>query len=239
VFARTAQGATGDRPGLEFRIMPTRPALLSLLLSSALTVAATAAGVQAPQWPANVTVFEAQVAKVEVPKGSQSINFQLPQLRMYDAKGQRVLNVTGYSGAFPRILASVLEGQGEPQAFARLAAELDRVRTSEHKPLGQLPKADFTIVEYWAEWCAPCHAQARDMAAVLGEHPKSRVNLLHVDADLNRIHPERVEVEVLDGKDLDPALLKKLRDPNLSDAEKSKLLHDAAEAAAKKKQGQG
>jgi thiol-disulfide isomerase/thioredoxin len=199
--------------------MPTRPVPLSLLLVSTLTVAATAAGGQAPPspgWPANVKVFEAQVAKVEVPRGSHSVNFQLPQLRMYDAKGQRVLNLTGYSGAFSRMLASVLEGQGEPQASAILASELDRVRTPDHKPLDRLPKADFTIVEYWADWCAPCHAQARDMATVLTEHPKIRVNLLHVDADLNRIRPERVETEVLDVKD-----------------------HDAAAASAKKKNGKG
>jgi hypothetical protein len=48
-----------------------------------------------------------------------------------------------------------------------------------------------------------------------------------------------VEVEVLDAKDLDPAAVKKLSDPNLSEAERSRLLHDAAEAAAKKKKGQG
>jgi len=175
--------------------MSTRALLLSFVLPSALSVAATAAP-PTPEWPANVAVFEAQVAKVEVPKGSSSINFQLPQLRMYDAKGQRVLNVTGYSSAFAGILSGVLEGRGESQAFATLAAELGRVvRSADHKPLAPLPKADFTIVEYWAEWCAPCHAQARDMAAVLGGHPKTRVNLLHVDADLNRIKPERVEVD--------------------------------------------
>ena len=233
MFGDEAQGAF---PGLQFS-MPTRSALLSLLLLTALTGAATAAP-PSPQWPQNVAVFEAQVAKVEVPKGSGGINFQLPQLRIYDAKGQRVLNLTGYGSSFSRMLAGVLEGQGQPQSFALLASELDRLRTADHKPLARLPKADFTIVEYWAEWCLPCHAQARDMAAVLTEHPKVRVNLLHADADLNRLKPERVEVEVLDAKDLDPAVVKKLGDPNLSDAEKSKLLHDAAEAAAKKK-GQG
>lgn len=219
--------------------MRTRPVLLSLLLLTALAAAATAAESRTPVWPQNVTIFEAQVAKLEVPKGGGSINFQLPQLRIYDAKGQRVLNVTGYSGAFSAMLASVLEGKGQPQASAVVASELSRLGTADRKPLKPMPKADFTIVEYWADWCAPCHAQARDMARVLTEHPNVRVNLLHVDADLNRIKPERVEVEILDAKDLDPAVVKKLSDPNLSEAEKSKLLHDAAAAAAKKKKGQG
>jgi thiol-disulfide isomerase/thioredoxin len=219
--------------------MRQRSALLSILLFAALSGAAAAADSRSPGWPANVTVFELQVAKVEVPKGSNSVHFQLPQLRIYDAKGQRVLNLTGYGSSFSGMLTSVLEGKGQPQASLLLARELDRLRTVDRKPLGALPKADFTIVEYWADWCLPCHAQARDMAAVLTEYPKVRVNLLHVDADLNKLHPERVEVEVLDVKDLDPAAVKKLSDPNLSEAERSRLLHDAAEAAAKKKKGQG
>jgi thiol-disulfide isomerase/thioredoxin len=222
--------------------MARRSVLSSLLLALSLTgaaMAAMAAGTPAPAWPENVKVFEVQLAKVEVPKGGGRINFQLPQLRIYDAQNRRVLNVTGYSSAFGAMLTSVLEGKGRAEASALLAPEIDRVRTADRKPLGPLPKADFTIVEYWADWCVPCHAQARDMVKVLTAHPAVRVNLLHVDADLNKVKPESVEVPVVEVKDLDPAVVKRLQDPSLSEEERSKILHDAAAAAARKKKGQG
>ncbi|HEX9943453.1 MAG TPA: thioredoxin domain-containing protein [Thermoanaerobaculia bacterium] len=209
-----------------------RPSVLLSLLVVLLAGAAMAAG---PAWSKNVRLFEAQLGKVEVPKGGGSINFQLPQLRVYDAKGARVLDITGYSAAFSATLTSVLKGNGRADAARPLARELDRIRTAGGKPLAPLPKADFTIVEYWADWCVPCHAQARDMAMVLAALSDVEVNLLHVNADLNKIKPELVQVPVVELDDLDPALLKKLNDPGLSEEEKKKLLREAAEARKKGK----
>jgi hypothetical protein len=164
---------------------------LPFLFVLSLAAAALAAG---PAWSRNVRVFEVQLAKIEVPKGGGSVNLQLPQLRIYNAQGRRLLEVTGYNSAFSGTLTSLLKGHGQADPSRLLAPELDRVRTADGKPLGPLPQADFTVVKYWAQWCVPCHAQTRDLVKVFASHPAVRVNLLHVDADLQKLKPEIVYV---------------------------------------------
>jgi len=46
-----------------------------------------------------------------------------------------------------------------------------------------LPSADFTIVEYWAEWCQPCHTQSEQLKKVIASQPGLSINVLHAEAD--------------------------------------------------------
>lgn len=137
-----------------------------------------------PAWPGHVNVVEARITK----EGSQEIlkseKFGLPQLRIYDAKGNRLLSLSGYGPEqLDPALAPLLAGKGKPDASQPLARDLAQTERADGKPLGDLPPADLTMVEMWATWCAPCHAQARHLAKILGGHPKVRVTLLHVDID--------------------------------------------------------
>ena len=51
------------------------------------------------------------------------------------------------------------------------------------KPPGKFAEADFTVVEYWAEWCKPCHMQAKFLNEVIAKHPDLAITILHVEAD--------------------------------------------------------
>ena len=137
-------------------------------------------------WPGHVNVIEARLTKAYLQKATrqQGKDLLLPQLRIYDAKGNGLLAIVGYSPKGLDIaLPPILAGQGKADAAHPLALDLARIERTDGKSLGDLPPADLTIVEMWAGWCAPCRAQTRYLAKVLGAHPDVRVTLLHVEAD--------------------------------------------------------
>ena len=154
-------------------------ALLALSFLPSLALAAAGPAGEPASWPANTKVVEARLARM-------TSEISLPQLRAYDAQGRQVLSQEGYNRTFSTFFARVLEGGGLVNERSTLAAELPKVKAPDGKPLGPLPAADFTVVEYWATWCTPCHAQARDMASVLAAHPGVRVTLVRVDADITK-----------------------------------------------------
>jgi thiol-disulfide isomerase/thioredoxin len=152
--------------------------VLSLLTALTIGEAADAA------WPGHVNVVEARITKEFFQEIRKSGRFEIPQLRIYDAKGNRLLSLSGYSQRqLGSSLAPILDGKGKPDASQPLARDLARAERADGKPLGDLPPADLTMVEMWASWCAPCHAQASHLAKILRDHPKVSVTLVHVEAD--------------------------------------------------------
>jgi len=152
-----------------------------------------------PAWPANTKVIEARIAKIVFPQ--REGDFPLPQLRIYDRQGRQVNERLGYyAPTFAAFVGRTLDG-GSPAIEARaLADELDRVVAPDGKPLAALPEADYTIVDYWATWCAPCRAQTRDLVTLLNARPKVRVNLLHVEADTSKMTPSEVQKMIEEGR---------------------------------------
>lgn len=163
---------------LSLRIVSTVLILAGLVLQDRPGEAADTA------WPAHVNVVEARITKEFFQEIRKSGRFEIPQLRIYDAKGNRLLSLSGYSERqLSSSLAPLLAGKGKPDASQPLSRDLARAERADGKPLGDLPPADLTMVELWASWCAPCHAQASQLAKILRDHPNVRVNLLHVEAD--------------------------------------------------------
>jgi thiol-disulfide isomerase/thioredoxin len=181
------QHGLAQAPGSER--MATRISLRTvshLTALSLLTVLAIALPGEAADaaWPAHVKVVEARITQGYFQEIRKSGRFEIPQLRIYDAKGNRLLSLSGYSERqLSSSLAPLLAGKGKPDASQPLARDLARAERADGKPLGDLPPADLTMVELWASWCAPCHAQASQLAKILREHPNVRVTILHVEAD--------------------------------------------------------
>lgn len=208
----------------------------ALILAAGIVPAAAYAGeagkAEKPAWPSNASVVEARLAKP--PDMEKAGEFGLPQFRVYDAQGRKILEVDGYPHDFAAMLSEALKSGGKPDASPSLASETAVVVSPDGKPIGSLPEAPLTFVKYWAEWCVPCHAQSRDLVKVLGEHPNMRVTVLNVEADL-------IKMMAADGKpvqrvtleEIDPEAAKKLKDPNLTQEQKKKILQ---EALAKSKQ---
>ena len=146
-----------------------------------------------PAWPANTKLLYATLVKIVIPNEREPNNFPVPQLRVYNKQGQRVLERLGYyAPTFSSFLTRALSG-GTPADSSRLLAhELDLVLGPDGQVISTLPDADYTIVDYWASWCLPCRAQDRDLVKVLTAKPNVRVNLLKVEADTSRMTPPEI-----------------------------------------------
>ena len=146
-----------------------------------------------PTWPANTKLIQAKLVKIVIPNEREPNNFPVPQLRVYDKQGRRVLERLGYyAPTFSAFLTRALSG-GTPADDSRLLAhELDLVLAPDGTTLSTLPEADYTIVDYWASWCLPCRAQDQDLVKVLTANPGVRVNLLKVEADTSRMTPPEI-----------------------------------------------
>jgi thiol-disulfide isomerase/thioredoxin len=196
-----------------------------------LTGAAGPAKAAAPQpapWPGNTRVIESQLS-VEAAKRASQIS--LPQLRIYDGQGRRVSSRTGYSSDFTEDLQRIFKGESDPDASHPLSEDLATVVTADGKPIA-VGRADFTLVKYWADWCVPCHAQTADLKKLLAAYPKLTFNLVHVDADRGKLLSGGKPVVRIE---LDAATRKKLEDPNLTPAQRQKLLEELMAAKAKGK----
>lgn len=170
-------------------------AAIAAMAPAALTAQAPpqAAAPAGPAWPANTQVIQAKLVKIVIPNEREPNNFPVPQLRVYDKQGRRVLERLGYyAPTFSAFLTRALTG-GTPADDSRLLAhELDLVLAPDGKLISTLPAADYTIVDYWASWCLPCRAQDQDLVKVLTANPGVRVNLLKVEADTSRMTPQEV-----------------------------------------------
>lgn len=202
----------------------------ALILAAGIVPAAAYAGeagkTEKPAWPSNARVVEARLAQEAARKIDEG--FGLPQLRVYDARGRKIFDVEGYSHDFAARLSETLKSGGKPDASPSLAGELAAVVSTDGKPIGSLPEAPLTLVKYWAEWCVPCHAQSRDLVKVLGEHPEMRVTVLNVEADLMKMmEAEGKPVRRVNLEEIDPEAAKKLKDPNLTEEQKKKILEEA------------
>lgn len=181
---------------LALAIAGTVPAILAAQSAATTAPAPAPANTTAePAWPANAKVIQAKVAKIAIPPGHADNDFPIPQLRVYDKEGRRVLERLGYyAPTFSAFLTRALSAGSPPDASQTLAGELDLVLTPDGKPIAinAVPEADYTLVDYWASWCAPCRAQDRDLIKVLSAKPNLRVNLVRVEADLSQKTPEEI-----------------------------------------------
>lgn len=164
-------------------------ALLALAVPAVLAAAESAE----PAWPANVKTVQVRIAKIAIPEGHPDTEFPVPQLRVYDKQGRRVLERLGYyAPTFSAFLTRALSGGSPADSSHLLAHELDLVLSPDGKPITSVPEADYTLVDYWASWCAPCRAQDQDLIKVLASKPNLRINLVRVEADLSQKKPEEI-----------------------------------------------
>ena len=130
-------------------------------------------------WPANVRLIPARLGV----EPFVSYRLVLPQFRLYDSRGWRLARSSGYDRSeFRSRLEAFLAGQGTADGERRLSAELPRFETPRGHRIKTVPPADFTVIEYWAEWCQPCHVQSGELAEVLADHPQLSVNVVYVYA---------------------------------------------------------
>jgi thiol-disulfide isomerase/thioredoxin len=189
---------TGHRPRIDrFQLCAALLAGLASLLVSGAVLAADGKG-QKPAWPQHVQVTESRLALKDV---QGTVQLALPQFRAYGRDGRQLYAASGYEPAgFKEAMTGLLTAPEkrpaagkppDPDTPKTLAADLAKLESPDGKALPKLPAADLTLIKYWADWCVPCHAQSRDLAALLAAHPGVKIHLVHVDADLTKWFPKK------------------------------------------------
>lgn len=139
--------------------------------------------------PASHEIRELKVEDAALLKLIKGNVFELPQLRIYDRQGRQVADFGGgfdpdrFRGQLEKVLRSPSPKEGKKS----LQDELQSIVDKNGKPAEKPANADFTLVEYWAEWCEPCGLQAKYMHEVIEKHPDLAITVLHVEADPQKI----------------------------------------------------
>jgi thiol-disulfide isomerase/thioredoxin len=158
------------------------------VLLAALVSAQTAA-------PTKHQLFEVKLKDKELLKMATGKEMSLPQLRIYNNQGQMVADFSSgfdddtFKEDFDKALQSPKPMTGKPA----LKSALNLVVDMKNKSVKDLPPADFTIVEYWAGWCEPCHQQLALLNEALKAHEATTINFMHVEADPTKLPGMKVE----------------------------------------------
>ncbi len=118
--------------------------------------------------------------------------YSLPRLFVYDSAGKLIAAVGGYSKELPQVLDKIFAKKTTDDRYPALSALLAQTTdtataAAKRKEFSQ---SRFVLVEFSAEWCAPCHLLRRDILSYRVAHPELKIAYAIVDADMSGRPPE-------------------------------------------------
>jgi thiol-disulfide isomerase/thioredoxin len=136
---------------------------------------------------------EAAAKQAEALVAAKKLTYELPELRIYDARQQLIYHRTGID---PDTIAKTLDGAiaaKQPIAgpsYSETAADLE---TADHKAISAIlqPNGAVTIFDYWAEWCVPCKILEKQMLAWAAQQRPGSVRIVRAEADLTKLQRGR------------------------------------------------
>jgi thiol-disulfide isomerase/thioredoxin len=158
-----------------------RPAFLIIPLLAAATAAAAA--------PVATAVLETRWTKAAEQAFVSSLTArakkQLPELRVYDAGNRLVLRSYGFKeGTAGKTIVKAVRSR-KAVAGPDFAETMGELETRDGRPaLAQARgRAKITVVDYWAEWCAPCKALGKELDEWAARQPAGYVQIVHAETD--------------------------------------------------------
>jgi hypothetical protein len=162
-------------------------------------VAWTAMSMAAPVYaPIDVTWSEQTIEKMletlhHKTSGTVAV---LPEVRVYDYRGRLILQKSGASIRTSDIVALTGKASLEapPVEGPSLADILPQYVTKSGGPitLRALQPGEIVVLDYGAEWCAPCKVLSRTLDTWLSGSEAPPVHLVRVDADYARLLNSRL-----------------------------------------------
>jgi thiol-disulfide isomerase/thioredoxin len=146
--------------------------------------------VAATETPAQVDIIQLRQTDASLRETyAKGKRMGLPRMVMLDGQGRLIHGETGLRDGLGGRLHAALK-QDKPIAVPiTLDAILAEVEGTDGKPVlvESLPKADFYVIDYWAEWCGPCRMLAHDLDGILKRWDGAHAVWLKIESDPQKL----------------------------------------------------
>jgi thiol-disulfide isomerase/thioredoxin len=135
--------------------------------------------------PADTNILETRwTKKVQLAAAKSGTGTSLPEVRVYDARGQLLLRTFGAGkGTAVRQVTGAIRN-AKPVAGPSLAEAMRVLETRDGRPAARQigGRGRIIVVDYWAEWCVPCKFVSRELAEWTAQQGGT-VLLVHAETD--------------------------------------------------------
>jgi thiol-disulfide isomerase/thioredoxin len=109
---------------------------------------------------------------------------RLPEFRLYDSRHRLILRAFGMKpGTVARTVTAAMR-RDAPVAGPGFAATMAALETRDGRPaMAGAGAAEFTIVDYWADWCAPCKVLGAELEKWAGGQPAGSIQVVRAETD--------------------------------------------------------
>jgi|SRR5690349_4614294 hypothetical protein len=116
----------------------------------------------------------------------------LPRMVMLDGKGQAVYARAGFSEDLTHRLHKALTEDLNVEPLINLNLILAETVREDGRPItsAELPSADAYVIDYWADWCSPCHQLKRKLESTLHTWDDKKFVWLEIESDPKKL-PDR------------------------------------------------
>jgi thiol-disulfide isomerase/thioredoxin len=132
---------------------------------------------------------DAAAKRTETLSSTGKIKYSLPQLRIYDAKGELVYSLDPATGWKPTTIGSALDkaiAAGHPIPGPSLNETLADLQTADGRPARGAVAVDGAplVFDYWASWCVPCKILEKALLQWQATKPRGSVRIVKAETDL-------------------------------------------------------
>ncbi|MCF6219757.1 MAG: thioredoxin domain-containing protein [Robiginitomaculum sp.] len=111
----------------------------------------------------------------------------VPWLTIYNKDLKPIYHAVGFNSRSDELWKLVID-QNKPTNFA---PKLYEIQPYTGVKAIALPEADFTFVEYFADWCTNCKLVQGAMADFIAAHPKLKITHVQIEADTAKMQKKK------------------------------------------------